>query len=86
MPIFNNTDDAMIGLLAGITTVMEMFVGEKVLQNKQLVRLLKKQRDEFVNKKQPDSATMVELMLRPLRDLQRAADRRLLNEPPHGQG
>jgi len=86
MPAFKNTDDAMMGLHAGITTIMEMLVSEQVLPSEGMAQMLAEQRDKFLRKKQPDSAAMIEMMRRHLLDPRRAAARRLLKEPPHGQG
>ena len=77
-PIFVNQDDAMMGLLAGITTIMEILVAKEIVPSETLTESLAVTRSDFEKKEMSDAAVMIELMERPLLDPDRASARILL--------
>ena len=82
---FENTTDAIFGLLAGITTTMEALVANEVFAANQMVRALQIMQVQFIEKNQPDSAALVELMIRPFVDPQREDARSLLWAGSHNK-
>ena len=85
-PVFENQEDAMMGLLAGITTIMEILVAKEIVLPESLAGSLAITRSEFEDKEMPDAAVMIELMRQPLLDPMRAAARTLLGSKPEGRG
>jgi hypothetical protein len=81
--IFQNTDDAILGLVAGVTSMMEIMVARKLLTDKQLRELLYIAQEKFVENEQPDAGAVIGLMMRPFGE-QREAARSLLTKPPEG--
>ena len=81
--IFENPEDAMFGLLAGITTVMEILVMRELVTEPQLRGLLSNVQSQFIEKKQSDSAAVIGLMLQTFGE-QREAVRTFLRAPPEG--
>ena len=77
-PIFENQDDAMMGLLAGVTTVMEILVAKEIVPTESLAESLAMIRTEFEKKEMSDAAAMIALMERPLLDPDRTPVRNLL--------
>ena len=71
-PIFENQDEAMMGLLAGVTTVMEILVAKEIVPTESLAESLAMTRTEFEKKEMSDAASMIALMERPLLDPDRA--------------
>ena len=82
-PVFKNTDNAIMGLVAGVTTVMEILVMRKLLTDQQLREMLSIDQKNFVEKRQPDSGVVIGLMLQAFGE-RREAFRSLLTEPPEG--
>ncbi len=82
-PVFKNTDDAIMGLVAGVTTVMEMLVVRKLITDRQLREMLSIVQEKFVKKSQPDSGAVIGLMMQTFGE-QREALRSLLKKPPVG--
>ncbi len=81
--VFKNTDNAIIGLVAGVTTVMEILVMRKLLTDKQLREMLSVVQKKFVKNRQPDSGAVIGVMLQAFGE-RREAFRTLLTEPPEG--
>ena len=77
-PIFENQDDAMMGLLAGVTTVMEILVAKEIVPSETLAESLAVTRSDFEKKEMSDAVVMIELMRQPLLDPMRADARILL--------
>ena len=82
-PVFKNKDDAIMGLLGGITSVMEVVVMRELITDAQLRKLLSKQYDTFVKNKQDDSAAIIGLMMKTFGD-QRESLRSLVTKPTEG--
>ena len=82
-PVFKNADDAIMGLLGGVTCVMEIIVARELLTEGQLVEMLSIVQRVFIEKGQPDSAAVIGLMMHTFGD-QREALRSLLTKPPEG--
>ncbi len=62
-PVFKNTDDAIMGLVASVTTVMEILVVRKLITDQQLREMLSIVQEKFVKKRQPDSGVIIGLMM-----------------------
>ena len=82
-PVFKNTDDAIMGLVAGVTIVMEMLVVRKLTTDRQLREILSIVQERFVKKRKPDSGVVIGLMLQAFGE-KREAVRSLLTKPPEG--
>ena len=82
-PVFKNTDDAIMGLVASVTTVMELLVVRKLTTDKQLREMLSIVQKKFLKKRQPDSGAVIGLMVQAFGE-QREAVRSLLTKPPEG--
>ena len=82
-PVFKNTNDAIMGLVAGVTTVMEMLVVRELITDQQLREMLSIVEQKFTYKAQPDSVTVIHLMTQAFGE-QREALRSLLTKPPEG--
>ncbi len=82
-PVFKSTDDAIMGLVAGITTVMEMLVVRNLCTDQQLREMLSIVQGKFVKNRQPDSGVVIGLMMRAFGE-KREAVRSLLTKPPEG--
>ena len=81
--VFKNTDDAIMGLVASVATVMEILVMRELITDKQLREMLSKVQEKFVEKEQPDSGVIIGLMMQTFGE-KREALRSLLKEPPAG--
>ncbi len=82
-PVFKNTDDAIMGLVAGVTIVMEILVMRKLITDQQLREMLSRVQQKFVKKRQPDSEVVIGLMMQTFGE-KREAVRSLLTKPPEG--
>lgn len=82
-PVLKNVDDAIMGLVAGVTTVMEILVMRKLLTDQQLREMLSIVQEKFVERRQPDAGAVIGLMLQTFGE-QREAARSLLTKPPEG--
>ena len=83
-PVFVNQEDALFGVMAAVATVMEVMVDKEIVAPEVLAEMLELQRDMFLKKRQPDSADVLNLMIRPLTDPRRKGVRSLLKKPPEG--
>ncbi len=61
-PVFKNTADAIMGLVAGVTIVMEILVMRKLITDQQLREMLSIVQGKFVKNRQPDSGVVIGLM------------------------
>ena len=82
-PVFENIDNAIMGLVAGVTTVMEILVMRELVTDKQLREMLSMDQEKFAKKRQLDSEVIIALMMQTFGE-QREALRSLLTEPPEG--
>ena len=83
VPIFKNTDDAIMGLLACVTTVMEIMVMRELVEDRHIREMLAIVQEKFVKKGQPDSAAVIGLMIQTFGE-KREYLRSLLKTPPEG--
>ncbi len=63
--VFKNTEDAVMGLLAGINTVMEILVARGLVTDQKLREMLSKSKGKFPI--QPDASAIIGLMMVPHR-------------------
>ncbi len=82
-PVLKNTDNAIMGLVAGVTTVMEILIVRELITDQQLREMLSIVQKKFVKKRQPDSEVIIALMIQTFGE-QREAVRSLLKKPPAG--
>ncbi len=64
-PVFKNTGDAIMGLLAGINTVMEFLVARGLVTDQNLREMLSIAKGKFAI--QPDASAIIGLMMLPHR-------------------
>ncbi len=60
-PVFKNTDDAIMGLLAGVNTVMDILVARGLVTDQNLREMLSKAKGKFAT--QPDASAIIGLMM-----------------------
>ncbi len=59
--VFKNTDDAIMGLLAGINTLMEVLVARGLVTDQNLREMLSIAKGKFAT--QPDASAIIRLMM-----------------------
>ena len=82
-PIFENTDHAILGLVFGVTTVMEILVMRELISDQQLRGTLSIIQKKFAKNRQPDPAVIIGMMIKAFGE-QRELVRSLLMKPPEG--
>ena len=69
-----------MGLVAGVTTVMEILVMRKLVTDQQLREMLSKVQEKFLKNRQPDSEVIIALMMQTFGEQREAM--RLAVDPP----
>lgn len=78
----------MMGIISGINILAETMVAAKLVSAENLAQPFQMKIDQFLTAgtfEGTQAATVLEMLMNHLVDLERAAARKLLNEPPHGE-